>query len=258
MESIRYDSLDAAAFTAGSVLLFLLVVEPAMKVLADALPLKGKRRSKVANSLSSLVHSTVAGLWSNALLGPMLLRSHFSLQLSLLKDAAPTSFFSPTHAIAFSTGYFIFDTISMHRAGLFAGSPAMLAHHIVVPLCFGAAMWKGLYTPLLAITLMCELNSLGLHARIVLRSLEDGCWAGLEAVRRAAYWFAIGTFAVFRLTAHPYVLAYMLTHYDAFDVKWHYWVGLTGTVAINALNVVFGISIIQAERRTVAKAGLAR
>jgi len=36
------------------------------------------------------------------------------------------------------------------------------------------------------------------------------------------------------------------THYDSFDVKWHYWVGLCGTLAINVLNLVFGISIVVA------------
>lgn len=43
------------------------------------------------------------------------------------------------------------------------GTPAMLAHHIVVPLCFGAAIWSGAYTPLLAVMLLCEVNSVGLR-----------------------------------------------------------------------------------------------
>lgn len=237
-----------AAWSLLTLILFLVVAEPCAWSLASRLPLKPKRTSKVANSFTSILHSLLIGVWTNWLFAGPLLRSGFSLQLEMLVDTHPEQLLSPTHVIAVSTGYFLFDTISMLRTGLFEGTPAMLAHHIVVPLCFGAAIWKGAYTPLLAVMLLCEVNSVGLHLRIVARSLE-GSSDRLEALCRAAYWFAVATFVLFRLTAHPYVLAYMLTHYDSFDVKWHYWVGLSGTLAINVLNLVFGISIVVAENR---------
>jgi len=42
------------------------------------------------------------------------------------------------------------------------------------------------------------------HLRIVARSLE-GSSDRLEALCRAAYWFAVATFVLFRLTAWPAV-----------------------------------------------------
>ena len=128
----------------------------------------------------------------------------------------------------------------------------MLLHHIVVPFCFCCALWFQRYTPTLAVTLMCEINSVALHLRIVTNALQ----ADMPAVSRGVFWFALATFLVFRLTAHPYVLVYVLAHRDDFDEAWHFWVAAIGISAINIMNLGFAHAVVFAERARTKKYGV--
>lgn len=75
-------------------------------------------------------------------------------------------------AVAISVGYFAYDTYDMGRKGMFAGPKGweMVAHHTVLVVCCCTALLEQVGITLLNICLLCEFNSVWLHARSLFMS----------------------------------------------------------------------------------------
>ena len=115
-------AMDSLCWVFLSFLFFLLVAEPFAVFLVRCMPIASqKKRAKATNSLTSMMHSTISGVWSNWLFAGLLVRTQFSTAVDLLSDEAPLNLLSPSHAIAVSAGYFLFDIVSMWRHNLLAG-----------------------------------------------------------------------------------------------------------------------------------------
>ncbi|KAJ0404771.1 hypothetical protein P43SY_005595 [Pythium insidiosum] len=66
---------------------------------------------------------------------------------------------------AVSTGYFAYDTWDYVLNRLYIKSPGIVAHHVVILICYISALTKTVGVPLLSLALACELHSAFMHLR---------------------------------------------------------------------------------------------
>jgi hypothetical protein len=70
--------------------------------------------------------------------------------------------------VAVSQGYFAYDLWDMLRTGMYRFSPPILVHHVVILACVAVAWATAVAERVLILALLCEVNSLCLHVRLLL------------------------------------------------------------------------------------------
>lgn len=71
-------------------------------------------------------------------------------------------------ALCFSCGYFAYDQMDMLRYRLYSGwFPSILAHHLVLLICFTLALYRHVTINYLILTLVCEVCGISLKLSIV-------------------------------------------------------------------------------------------
>ncbi|OQR87412.1 hypothetical protein ACHHYP_08874 [Achlya hypogyna] len=139
------------------------------------------------NTSVSLLHSLVSSCVSLAVLGYHG-RGFFAIDwvLSSPEGAAAT--------LCISTGYFLYDFYDLVAYKLWLKAPGILAHHIMVGACYGAAIVYGVGQCYLVVMLLLELNSVFLHARKLLSM------AGFTVAAPVYVWSWQGVWITFVLT----------------------------------------------------------
>ena len=201
------------------------------------------------NTASSLVHSSLcaAGVVGCALGGG-------GGGWRALLDAPLTARTAGSDAIiAFSLGYFAFDSASMQAKGLFARDPTLIAHHAGVAVGLAVTLARGLLHPLVLVLLTAEINSVFLHARGLLRSLRDEQdptkGSALYRVVRA---LLFASFVPCRFVAHGWVVFALWRAREALgQPKWL--LATAGPLVVNILNLQLFGSLVRAEAPKKAK-----
>jgi hypothetical protein len=109
------------------------------------------------NTSVSLLHSCISSLLS---LGVILCEPDF-LTSSWVTWYKPSAVFT----LSVSTGYFIYDFIDLVATSIYAKAPAILVHHVLVGICYIAALFYRVGLPFLVLMLLLEINSVFLHVR---------------------------------------------------------------------------------------------
>lgn len=115
-----------------------------------------KAQWKWRNVATSLVHSTITGLWAVVA---------FYQDPSMCDDMIYAFTHSAHMLISFSIGYFIYDFFDMWLYHPKRSTYELLVHHACVISCFAIAASTRLYLPYASLALVVEINSVFLHIR---------------------------------------------------------------------------------------------
>jgi hypothetical protein len=91
----------------------------------------------------------------------------------LLEDLLHADCSAARWIVISSAGYFCYDLIDFVRFRLFRDSPSIYVHHAVVLLVLYYVVTTGMFTTYVLVTLVCEANSVHLHARTMIRLLKS-------------------------------------------------------------------------------------
>jgi len=142
---------------------------------------------KWTNTMTSLVHSTLTGVWALWSIG-----QNPSLASDIIRG-----FSQSTHMLGcVSAGYFCYDFMDMalytwHKRS----TKELLVHHVAVLVPFLMAASSRTYVSAMTMALFTEVNSIFLHARTLLKM------AGLSSAfsYQAVAWLNLLTYMVFRI-----------------------------------------------------------
>ncbi|XP_057533251.1 uncharacterized protein LOC130811092 [Amaranthus tricolor] len=150
--------------------------------------------------------------------------------------------------LCFSCGYFAYDQLDMLKYGLYTGwFPSILAHHLILLICFTLALYRNVTINYLILTLICELHSVFLHVRKVRRMA--GIRSAESAIVKAEWvlnWF---TFIFARLLPHILILIKLLKDAPKFEEGVELPLALFGMIGMNLLNIGLGIDILGAYKK---------
>ncbi|KUF85004.1 TLC domain-containing protein 2 [Phytophthora nicotianae] len=153
-------------------------------------------------------------------------------------------------ATSVSTGYFAYDLWDYVLNGLYVKSPGIVVHHVVVLICYISALTKTVGVPLLSLALVCELQSVFMHARklLVMSNFSVRLSPLLQWVWRAQW----VSFTVARFIPHVAVavLTYQAKH--LFVQQIHFAMAFGGIIFINLLNVQLLFDVRKACRKDSA------
>ena len=202
------------------------------------------------NTSSSLVHASICAYLVLRALASSTSRALF------LDDVLGATTAESTDTIAFSLGYFVFDSVSMHAKGLFTKDPSLVAHHVVVVLIEAIAASTHQFHALVLAMLLAEINSTFLHARALMR-FDPPRFLGNTDAWLSSTIYALNNVMLFcsfiltRLIAHGWVFfaIYGVRH------SMHpamFAVAMSATVVVNYLNVKLGLALLRSELKTKA------
>lgn len=151
-------------------------------------------------------------------------------------------------ALCVSCGYFAYDQWDMLKYGLYSGwFPSILAHHLVLLLCFTLALYRNVTINYLILTLICELHSVFLHVRKVRRMA--GIRSAESMIVKVEWVFNWLTFFFARLVPHAMILIKLVKDAPKFDKGVELPLALFGMIGMNLLNLGLGIDILGAYKR---------
>eukprot|EP00249_Psilotum_nudum_P008477 c21299_g1_i1 orf=237-1205(-) len=206
-----------------------------------------KSLSVFTNTAVSMVHSSiisvsVAGLVATVSIrkGPIKMFSYDELFSGIWSGAYTV--------LCFSCGYFAYDQWDMLYKHLYSPrAPSLLMHHALLLTCFTLALYRKVTINYLILTLVCEMHSIFLHLRRVLRM------AGLRQQRNALVslewnlnWL---TFFMFRLCVHIGITIKLLLDASKFPSGITLPLALSGMVGLNLLNIILGSSLYNAYKK---------
>ncbi|XP_068662625.1 uncharacterized protein [Aristolochia californica] len=121
------------------------------------------------NTSVSLLHSTITSVSVVLVLVNQWMRSGLTNMFDhsqLFSGNWPGAY----TALCFSCGYFAYDQLDMIHYHLYSGwIPSILAHHLILLVCFTLALYRNVTVNYLVLTLVCEMHSIFLHVRKVRR-----------------------------------------------------------------------------------------
>ncbi|XP_021743714.1 TLC domain-containing protein 2-like [Chenopodium quinoa] len=151
-------------------------------------------------------------------------------------------------ALCISCGYFAYDQWDMLKYELYSGwFPSILAHHLILLLCFTLALYRNVTINYLILTLICELHSVFLHVRKVRRMA--GIRSAESTIVKAEWFLNWLTFFFARLLPHALILIKLVIDAPKFDKGVELPLALFGMIGMNLLNIGLGIDIFGAYRR---------
>lgn len=153
-------------------------------------------------------------------------------------------------ALCFSCGYFAYDQLDMLRYRLYSGFiPSILAHHLVLLVCFTLALFRNVTINYLILTLICELHSIFLHVRKVRRmgGIRDA-QSKIIKVEWVLNWF---TFMFARLMPHILITTKLVKDASKFEKGVELPLALFGMAGMNLLNIILGLDLFKAFLREI-------
>ncbi|GLJ21138.1 hypothetical protein SUGI_0386620 [Cryptomeria japonica] len=151
-------------------------------------------------------------------------------------------------SLCFSCGYFAYDQWDMLGNHLYnPWAPSILAHHVLLLICFTLALYRHVTINYLILTLVCELHSIFLHLRRVLRM------AGLrkEKSQRTRIEWGLHWLAFFsaRTFLHWFITYKLIKDRSKFPPGIELPLAFLGMVGMNILNIFLGLDLVKACRK---------
>ncbi|KAH7288700.1 hypothetical protein KP509_31G037400 [Ceratopteris richardii] len=150
--------------------------------------------------------------------------------------------------LCFSSGYFVYDQVDMIRRHLYnPKAPSLLVHHAVLLVCFTMALYRQVTINYLILTLLCELHSIFLHLRRVLRMAcvrKEGSW--LVSIEWSFNWI---TFFTSRMVMHTFIIYKLLIDSSKFPSGIEWPLAISGMTGLHILNVLLGVDLFRAFRK---------
>ncbi|KAJ8267187.1 hypothetical protein GJAV_G00139530 [Gymnothorax javanicus] len=189
------------------------------------------RAFKWHNLSVSMVHSLITSTWSVscAVLWPDLLYQIYSYY-------TPVCYL----LVCVSTGYFLQDAYDIIFSGYAMGSWEFLLHHVLVLWCFLYALFTKHYIGGSVIALFVEVNSIFLHARMMLK-LAKAQSSPLYTINKLVNIF---TYAIFRLGPQGYLTWYIIHNYSWLD---HAGYLLVALVLMNIMMTIYFYRLLRAD-----------
>ncbi|KAG9265264.1 TLC domain-containing protein 1 [Astyanax mexicanus] len=219
-----------------SVLLFSLMFRVVHRLLRclpapKAVQLDEVRCWKWRNLCVSLVHAMLTGPWAVTCvcLWPEMLSNIHSYY-------TPMSYL----LLCVSTGYFLQDTGDILFSGHARGSWEFLLHHFLVLWCFLYSLYTQRYVSGMVIALLVELNSVTLHARLLLK-LAGAQASQLYHTNKLLNLF---TYITFRLSAQFYLSWYLLKNLSWLDHSYYF---LVTVVLMNTMILIYFYRLLRAD-----------
>lgn len=151
-------------------------------------------------------------------------------------------------ALCFSCGYFAYDQWDMLKYRLYSGwFPSILAHHLILLICFTLALYRNVTINYLILTLICELHSIFLHVRKVRRMA--GIRTAESRIVKAEWALNWVTFVFARTLPHILILIKLIWDAPKFSKGIELPLALFGMIGMNLLNVGLGIDLLGAFKR---------
>ena len=135
---------------------------------------------------------------------------------------------------AFSLGYFIHDFINAITKRSLKSSWEILIHHTVVIFCFGVTVLKVRFVYFAIVALLCEINSIFLHARQLLN---------LANVSKTFFFYRLNsllnilTYVFFRICTLSWMVRWLVLHKGIIPFVFH-------TIAVVGMSVMTVINLI--------------
>ncbi|KAJ8450291.1 hypothetical protein Cgig2_004748 [Carnegiea gigantea] len=153
-------------------------------------------------------------------------------------------------ALCFSCGYFAYDQLDMLKYRLYTGwFPSILAHHLILLICFTLALYRNVTINYLILTLICELHSVFLHVRKVRRMA--GIRTAESKIVKAEWVLSWVTFFFARLIPHLLILTKLLKDASRFGKGIELPLALFGMIGMNLLNIGLGLDLFSAFKREI-------
>lgn len=150
--------------------------------------------------------------------------------------------------LCFSSGYFVYDQVDMLRRHLYnPWAPSLLVHHVVLLVCFTMALYRNVTINYLILTLVCELHSIFLHLRRVLRMAslrEEQSWS--VRIEWSLNWL---TFFTSRIAMHIFITIKLLLDVSKFPSGIEWPLAITGMIGLNILNAILGLDLFKAFKK---------
>lgn len=151
-------------------------------------------------------------------------------------------------ALCFSCGYFAYDQLDMLRYRLYSGwIPSILAHHLILLICFTLALYRNVTINYLILTLVCELHSIFLHTRKVRRMA--GIRDASSRMVRLEWILNWAAFFTARLGCHIFITYKLIVDAPKFRKGIELPLALSGMAAMNLLNLFLGLDLFRAHKR---------
>ncbi|KAM5564238.1 TLC domain-containing protein 2 [Rosa sericea] len=151
-------------------------------------------------------------------------------------------------ALCFSCGYFAYDQWDMLHYGLYSGFiPSILAHHLLLLMCFTLALYRNVTINYLILTLICELHSIFLHVRKIRRMA--GVRDAKSNIVKAEWVLNWVTFTLARAASHILITAKLILDAHKFGRGVELPIALLGMFGMNMLNTFLGIDLFHAFKR---------
>ncbi|ONK57261.1 uncharacterized protein A4U43_C10F18260 [Asparagus officinalis] len=151
-------------------------------------------------------------------------------------------------ALCFSCGYFAYDQLDMLKHRLYSGFvPSILAHHLILLVCFTLALYRNVTINYLVLTLVCELHSIFLHSRKVRRMA--GFRDSNSKIVKAEWMLNWVAFFIARLGCHIFITYKLIVDASKFDKGIELPLALFGMAGMNLLNLFLGLDLFKAYKR---------
>uniref|UniRef100_A0A0D6R7I1 TLC domain-containing protein n=1 Tax=Araucaria cunninghamii TaxID=56994 RepID=A0A0D6R7I1_ARACU len=155
-------------------------------------------------------------------------------------------------ALCFSCGYFAYDQWDMLDNHLYnPWAPSILVHHALLLICFTLALYRHVTINYLILTLVCELHSIFLHLRRVLRMLGLRTEKNLRTkIEWGLHWLAFFSARVF---VHWFITYKLIKDSSKFPHGIELPLAFLGMVGMNVLNYFLGIDLVKACQKELIK-----
>ena len=177
------------------------------------------------NTATSLLHSTVSSCFVI-----LVILFDQTTQGDIVTKSSNLEFLT----LCVSTGYFAYDLWDYVVSQLYLKSYGVVVHHVVILICYISALFKNVGIPFLAITLICELNSLFMHLRKLLSMSKHSI---RQSQLYRGVWYAQWiTFVTARLLPHIVTTVWVWKTRHFFPRELFFYMAFIGMVFIDVLN----------------------
>lgn len=205
------------------------------------------RNPLFVNTAVSLLHSSIISLSVLLILVNQWMVNGLSKMLEH-KQLFGGTWLGAYAALCFSCGYFAYDQMDMLKYQLYNDLfPSILAHHLVLLICFTLALYRHVTINYLILTLVCELHSIFLHIRKLRRMA--GVRDSKNIVVKIEWMLNWVSFFVSRLICHIFITYKLIIDASKFGGGIELPLALFGMVGMNLLNVSLGLDLFKAYRK---------
>ncbi|KAI0497329.1 hypothetical protein KFK09_020552 [Dendrobium nobile] len=199
------------------------------------------------NTAVSLLHSSVISLSVLLILANQWMFNGLSKMLEHNQLFGGT-WLGAYAALCFSCGYFAYDQMDMLRYRLYSGwFPSILAHHLVLLICFTLALYRHVTINYLILTLVCELHSIFLHIRKLRRMA--GVRDAKNSIVKVEWMLNWASFLATRLICHILITYKLIIDASKFGKGIELPLALFGMAGMNLLNVSLGLDLFKAYKK---------